>query len=365
MERMFIELLQVSLGTRDRLSWVPTEREWEDVYEEAWRQAMVGVLLDGLERLAVSGEGLADCLVNLPLDLKLEWIGESQMEEAQYESQQEAAERLARLYAENDLRTYVLKGAVIAECYPVPQYRCSVDFDCYLQSMKGKSDAWEYGNQIVENLGEKVNRDFYKNSKFTIWGLTVENHQYLTPFRGNERLKALERFLQHQLTANSLESEISQFEGTELWRPPVMVSALFLIEHAYSHFLHEGLTWRHVLDWQMFIRKHREDINWKELDVRIDEFGFRLFYDTYCRIGLLAMGQLSEESLTIRDKRMLADIWSPLDVHKTVNGLRGKLALAGNTWRARWKYSEFTDMTWLRALWIQVRGYLFDKNPKI
>jgi len=45
-----------------------------------------------------------------------------------------------------------------------------------------------------------------------------------------------------------------------------MVSALFLIEHAYSHFLHEGLTWRHVLDWTMFSRRHREEIDWEAFD---------------------------------------------------------------------------------------------------
>lgn len=58
---------------------------------------------------------------------------------------------------------------------------------------------------------------------------------------------------------------------------------------------------------------------------------------------------------------MLEDIWAPLDVHETVTGLRGKLALAGNTWRARWKYRQFTDMTWLRALWIQAKGVVIGK----
>ena len=62
---------------------------------------------------------------------------------------------------------------------------------------------------------------------------------------------------------------------------------------------------------------------------------------------------------------MLEDIWAPLDVHETETGLRGKLALAGNTWRARWKYRLFTDMTWLQALWIQAKGVLFDNNPRI
>jgi len=90
------------------------------------------------------------------------------------------------------------------------------------------------------------------------------------------------------------------FEGTWLYRPPVVVSALFLIEHAYSHFLHEGLTWRHVLD-----------------------------------------------------------------VHESLHGLKAKFQLAGNYWRARWKYKLFTDMTWMRALLEWVLGALFERQPRL
>ena len=43
----------------------------------------------------------------------------------------------------------------------------------------------------------------------------------------------------------------------------------------------------------------------------------------------------------------------------------GQLALAGNTWRARWKYRYFTGMNWMQALWIQVKGFLFEKNPSL
>ena len=48
-----------------------------------------------------------------------------------------------------------------------------------------------------------------------------------------------------------------------------MVTALFLIEHAYSHFLHEGLIWRHVLDWMMFSGKHKDEIDWVELNEKM------------------------------------------------------------------------------------------------
>ena len=160
-------------------------------------------------------------------------------------------------------------------------------------------------------------------------------------------------------------SDDNRFEGTWLFRPPVMVTALFLIEHAYSHFLHEGLTWRMVLDWTLFSQKHQEEIDYSELEKRIDELGFRRFYESFTQIGSYMLGELAPRDLHPSDIRMIEDIWAPLDTHKTVEGIRGKMALAGNTWRARWKYHYFTDITWFTALWIQVKGFLFEKNPKL
>ena len=236
-----------------------------------------------------------------------------------------------------------------------------------LYTLNSQLDVWERGNRVLEEQGFEVRRDFYKNSTVVLPGLTVENHRYLTPFRGNSTLQSLERYLQSKLKDDSLKfkdgslDDNGKFEGTWLYRPPVMVSALFLIEHAYSHFLHEGLTWRMVLDWQMFCRKHREELDWQELEARVDEFGFRRFYDSFGRLGEYLVGELTSDGLELNDRRMMDDVWAPLDAHETVTGLRGKLALAGNTWRARWKYRQFTDMTWLRALWIQAKGVVIGK----
>ena len=48
---VFIELLQVALRSRECLSRIPDVAEWELIYDEAERQAVLGIMLDGLERL--------------------------------------------------------------------------------------------------------------------------------------------------------------------------------------------------------------------------------------------------------------------------------------------------------------------------
>lgn len=337
---------------------------WSAVKTLAEEQGLSAVVLDGIEKLPNQQRPPK-------VDL-LQWIGETLQGGAQYADQQKAATEMALLFHKNHIRTYVLKGLVIAECYPKPNRRLSVDMDCYLMKefdslssskLQGDDwDAWSLGNDLIKNQGYEVAFDYYKNSTFYLSGLTVENHQYMVPFRGNRTLKNLEIVL-HGLMRNDVGSDI--IEGTCLCRPPIMVSAIFLIEHAYSHFLHQGLTWRMVLDWMMFSKKHKKEIDWYSLNAMIDEFGFRKFYDTYYKLGKYLLGEMTEEDLTTVDKRMLADIWAPLDLHDNIAGVKGKINMAGNYWRARWKFRNFSNISWLHALWIQVWGHLFIKNPRL
>lgn len=383
MKGVFLRLVQLGIGRNDNID-IPqlSVTDWQSLESIANEQGLLGVMLDGVEKL--------------PRELRpekraiLQSIGQLIQSEQQFEVQEQAAKKLSHLLHQHGIRTYVLKGAVVAECYPRPEHRRSVDMDCFLVdenvnvNLDLNADVWERGNRVVEEAGFEVARGFYKNSTFHLPGLAVENHRFMTPFRGNKRLKSLERFLQSMIFNDNLkendnengggedvkvsvkvEASNRRFEGTWLYRPPVMVSALFLIEHAYSHFLHEGLTWRHVLDWTMFSRRHREEIDWEAFDGLVDEYGFRKFYDSYCRLGRFLVGELTADGLTPADRRMLADVWAPLDVHESLHGLKAKLQLAGNYWRARWKYRLFTDMTWIRALAEWVLGAVFERQPRL
>lgn len=352
-QESFLQLVRLGIGASKNVT-IPQNTDWIKLKAIADEQGLSAIVLDGVEKLPKEQQPSQILL--------LQWIGEVLQGESKNVYQKEVAKDMANLFHRNDIRTYVLKGEIIAECYPAPSHRTSVDLDCCLLPDKGEFNAWELGNDLIRAKRIRVDTDFYKNSTFFLPGLTVENHQYLTPFRGNEKLGAFEQFLQSLLHADKGEDII---EGTWLYRPPVMVSALFIIEHAYSHFLHEGLTWRHVLDWMMFRKKHNAEIDWVQLNEGIDEYGFRRFYQSYIQLGKYLLGEIAEADLSKSDKRMLADVWATLDLHETVRGLKGKMALAGNTWRARWKYRHFTDISWVTALWIQVKGFLFQKNPTL
>lgn len=378
LHELFLRLVRLGLGCADDNDNLDLNVNlnggvsWQALENVANEQGLLGVMLDGVEKL--------------PRELRpekkatLQSIGQLIQSEQQYAVQEHAAAEMGLLLHQHGIRTYVLKGTVVAECYPRPEHRRSVDMDCFLVNDNENDnlnldlnvEVWEKGNRVVEEAGFEVARGFYKNSTFHLPGLTVENHKFMTPCRDSARLKRLERMLQgmivndnENLNDNEKGASERQFEGTWMYRPPVMVSALFLIEHAYSHFLHEGLTSRHVLDWAMFSRRHQEEIDWNTFDALVDEFGFRKFYESYARLGRYLLGDIVDTDLTAEESRMLADVWAPLDLHETLHGVKAKFQLAGNYWRARWKYNLFTDITWVRALMEWVLGAVFDKQPRL
>ncbi|MBR5736532.1 MAG: nucleotidyltransferase family protein [Bacteroidales bacterium] len=352
-----LHFLRIGLGEKDVYN---AEHGWEKVYDEAAQLGVSPFVFDGYVKKYDARELVSE----MPVAEKMKWIATVFNSEALSATHETTANDLAHIFAEGGLRTYVLKGYVIAECYPQPKHRQSVDLDCFLVSAEDQNnfDSWEKGNLLIEKHGFSVARDFYKNSTFHLPQLMVENHKFLTPFRGNKYLTKLEAFLQGLIRADEGKDKI---DDTELLRPPVMASALFLVEHSFSHFLHEGLNLRHITDWMMFSRYHKDDISWPQFESYIDEFGFRRFYDAYVHVGKYVLGDIPFEQLTAPEQRMMNSVWEGLDLHDTVRGFRGKLNLVGNTFRARWKYKYFSPISMIHALWIQVKGFLFIKQPKL
>ena len=106
----FFELLQVSLGTRDWLSRVPSDAQWGELLEESLRQAVTGVLLSGIERLPQEQRP--------PIELKLEWIGEVLLVEAANEHATKACIRVCEEFERDGFHVCVLKGQTNHRYYP-------------------------------------------------------------------------------------------------------------------------------------------------------------------------------------------------------------------------------------------------------
>ena len=329
--------------------------DWTEIIRDAGRQGVTVLASDGLQRLFDEGlyESEGEDLV------KVSWFGHKFKLERQHARQQGVAAKVAKWLSAEGVRTLVLKGATVAECYPVPSHRYSSDLDIF--PVRDGKPAFEESNRIMESHGIKVNRKHYKNSSFRVGGVLVEDHHFCTPFRGNRTLKRFERLLETLLLDESTQTPM---DGG-LWRPAPLFTALFLAEHAYSHFLHEGLIIRHVTDWQMFRRAHQDDVDWVRFEEVCDEFGFADFMVSLENVGRYILRDCLFSDLSSNDRRLLEDILKGPELHTGARGWKEKVAIARNTVHAGWKYRLFSRISMPHALWIQVRSYFLDPHPTL
>lgn len=334
---ILIVLLRAGLyGTPVELDRTITEKEWEAVYDLASWQGLTALAGEGLSFL--NQESLP------PKEFLLQWIGQTMVQKQMYAQQRELVDNLCQIWRDAGIHCVELKGNSIGKLYHIPESRYACDFDCMLSDYEG-------GNKVVESLGVKVNRDFYKNSSFTWKGLYVENHQFCTPVRGNKAMKRLERKLRELL------------EGCQEY-PSADFNALFLMEHAWAHFFENALTLKQLCDWAVFRKSCGIDVDWQLYEREAKACGFWHFSESMNRLADLLDGTRSEDDLEADDERLLKDM---LDEHsiKMNNGWRTRIQLVRNYFSQSWKYRVFSNHSMPYTLCRTALGFVFDRNPKI
>lgn len=242
---LFYELLQLSIGTREKLSRVPSVYEWEWIYDEAERQAVVGVLLDGLERLP------DDQLP--PLELKLQWIGMVQIMEAEYKTHCERAAELTRRFRAVGLHSCILKGVALAQLYPHPERRQCGDIDIWVDGSRKEVLAWvraqcETGHVTWHHTEAEFFEDVPVEIHFHPAWLYHPMHNY-----------RLQRFFdKHKKSFMEEEAANLGFSCTS-----TSFDAIFALVHFFRHLIVEGVGLRHVIDYY-YVCKQIEKENIQE-----------------------------------------------------------------------------------------------------
>ena len=232
----FFELLQVALGYRDRLSAIPSAKEWAGIYEESERQATTGILLHGIDKLPAEQRP--------PQAFLLQWIGVGQMIEKRNKVLDLRCHELLEMLAEAGLRGSILKGQGIAQLYEnnLRHLRQCGDIDVYVDC--GIEKVFAY----AKLFGQK-NIDWdYKHLHLRIWnGTQVEMHyrvEVLLNLRKNRKLQRLFK-----------ENEAQIFDDVNpLTTPSTEFNVFYILLHIYRHFLYEGVGLKQIVDYYFVLR---------------------------------------------------------------------------------------------------------------
>lgn len=156
----------------------------------------------------------------------------------------------------------VLKGPVCSFCYDKPDYRLSSDFDIIVDDSQRETI-----HEFLINRGFKQNKGAYFNCES---GLYIEVDTQLS--EGNGIIK---------------EMADSVFDGfrercvfVDSYKTLGYTDCLvYLVYHAFKHFVGSGFGIRQLADIGLFIRKFKAQIDFDYVDKMISSMGIKTFYE--------------------------------------------------------------------------------------
>lgn len=245
-EELFRELLLISIGKRDSFSLVPTTEDWQGLFFLAKKQALLGVCFEGIQMVM---ESHSEQLVNLPPNLRLQWIGIAAMTQERNRLMNRRCVELQHAMASDGFRTCILKGQGVASFYDsLALLRQSGDIDIYvdadratvLKYLKDKripNDGWDYVHAHPRFFGD----------------VEVELHYRLNVFRNLFLNRKLQKFTEEN-KAEFFYNTILLTDAGEITIPSDWMNLFYLLNHIYRHLFSEGIGLRQVMDYYFTLK---------------------------------------------------------------------------------------------------------------
>lgn len=242
-----LSLLSYSFGQDDENFPSYAAEEWQQLFEDACRHSLVGVLFEGVNRLQKQDRTLCP-----PLPLMLRWAGDAENIARLNHEMNAEAERLTRLLEAEGHDTVILKGQANALLYPHPQRRQPGDIDIYVSGGKERVMA------TLRRLGmmdDTTDVGYHHVSlERNAQGIEVEVH--FLPSSGHNQKQCNERLQQF------LDQELAK--GCQMvsegFRVPSLRFALVMqLAHIRHHLIKEGVGLRQVIDYWMLLRHSSAD----------------------------------------------------------------------------------------------------------
>jgi len=241
--KLFFELVQVSLGTRSHLSHPPSNDEWKLLYHFCTKQAIVSFVLSGIEQLSTEG-------IKPPFDLLMAWIAVSEQVATQNKLMNNEVKRITERFKNEGHQTAILKGQANARLYPNPLRRQSGDIDIWVDGGRSKVidivRGWGLLDEVTEYAPEDsaITNDYHIHLPANDNGIIVEVHY--KPSSGNHN-PFTDRRLQNYLT-NEIKNN-SNYVEEGFYVPSIKFALVMQLSHIQSHFFHEGVGMRQLIDY--------------------------------------------------------------------------------------------------------------------
>lgn len=238
---MIFELIDIAQGRRDSFSSVPSEKDWENLFEIARKQSILGVLAPALDTLPANQAA--------PLGVYAKWMYIKEMIEESNTLAKARCKELNTILESSGRRCCILKGQSIASRYPQPGLRQGGDIDVWVD------DTWESTYSWAKQRYRT--KDFcYHHVEAEIFpDIPVELHFRPSWMNSPSHNRKIQRYFK-----SVAEKEFTNY-NSELGFCVTddRFTAVFSVIHTFRHFFAEGIGLRQLMDCHYAIAQLQEE----------------------------------------------------------------------------------------------------------
>lgn len=266
------EVADVNLNLNDKV-------DWEEVYQLAAEQSVVGLVLAGIER----------SIVKPPQELLLQWIGEVQILEQLNKDMNRFVANLIERLRKQDVYTLLVKGQGIAQCYERPLWRASGDVDLLLSNSN-----YFKAKEILLPLASSVENE---NKKALHLGMTIND--WLVELHGTLHsccLPKMDKVVEEAEKSVFYGGEVRSWTNgyTQVFLPSPDNDIIFIFSHIIKHFFNGGIGLRQICDWCRLLWTYKDSLNHELLESRIRKAGLMSEWKAFAAFAVDYLGMPSE-----------------------------------------------------------------------
>ena len=244
-QKIFFDFLRFCIGSAREIPDSLTEVDWKELYCIAQKQALLGVLFYGIQRLP---KELAP-----EQKLLMQWMVMAEMIRKQNIRLFQDSVKVCQNFENEGFANCILKGQGNALLYPDPYMRTPGDIDIYLAG--GRKRVMQYINKVCPN---QVMR--YHHVDFPVMKTAIEVHftpSYMFfPLHNSRMQKWFKEVMDLQCS-----NVVTLPDGYgEITVPTLSFNAIYILSHLYRHLFTEGIGLRQLLDYYFVVVKWHTDL---------------------------------------------------------------------------------------------------------
>lgn len=295
-QQQFLELLRSGLwGTpADPSLFQQESTDWKSILKTAKEQTVLVIVADGIETLPKELWPSKETM----LKLMMTRVKTAQM----HHLLNSTLNQIVNVLDKKGIPSVLLKGQGVAQNYRNPESRTCGDIDLYVgthnyntacEIIAAMNKDGEYAAECDHHMHLQVN------------GVEIEVHRKAGFMQNRKDDTSFQQWCMDSIDNLYGTDKLGSWDnhGTEIMLAAPTFDAFFILYHALRHMTTEGVGFRQICDWAMYLHKHHAEIDIEQLTRRLKEFNMESVWKEFEVFATTLLG-MPVDSLIFTPKPM-------------------------------------------------------------